>query len=686
MLPIGFVPPIPLAPPLPFKPGAKNPIDTIPLNPADPFYPWPNIPWPQWPWAPEPEPDPDPVTPAPIPLNPNADPLGYPDVPPESMPFPANPNDPDTEVRWEVDFSVTSINISRPNCQPDASPSFGETTVYSDTLHTYSRAITVVTRQGLLDSLGCNQPETGFGDAPSDYSVKVRGDNGEVVSELSSLSRNTLSNFYQPGRLVTYVTTIDAVRRADDTQPLPDFLPNPDQPKTPVPLPIIPKPLVPFPDPEFPPPAPEPEPEPAPAPPIQSPDTPTAPPFAPPKAPPGPPQVVPTKTPKPLPVPLPTEPGTVPLPEPVPEVPPSPEPAPDPNTTPAPSPQPLPGPGPVPIPGPTPNPVPEPGTDPEPEPTPIPTPGQPEPATTPDLVPIALPTGRWPLPYWWPFNRPKNNIRPFTNPKHHFPVSGGPPVTPGGARPSDQAIANELGRVEQKNSQQLINFGNMLQILELLQEALEDFFAPTVPEDQWTLRGICETVPEGEAQPYHKWDFPESSKVDAIGLRVDALAEMLQVHLAYKTPTCTPSTPELEGEFRTISFRSDETSPYGKSRLRKRLRYRSSSGLGLGEIVDHWKDFTFTGGPIRVRHTGSSWGTVEVWASTEAEGKRVIQHAAGEAGIDPNQVGRWSTRRSNSSRLGVSLPMRVDTTGGYYWITARDGSDNRPIVARNSDQ
>ena len=168
---------------------------------------------------------------------------------------------------------------------------------------------------------------------------------------------------------------------------------------------------------------------------------------------------------------------------------------------------------------------------------------------------------------------------------------------------------------------------------------------------------------------------------DALAAQNGTIMQMLQQHLLWKTPTCPEETPELEGDFRTISFRSDETSPYGKSRLRKRLRYRSRSGIGLGELVDYWKDFTFTGGPIRVRHVGSSWGTVEVWAASEAEGKRVILHAAGEAGIDPNQVGRWSTRRSDSSRLGVSLPMRVDTTGGYYWITNRDGSDNRPIVA-----
>lgn len=168
---------------------------------------------------------------------------------------------------------------------------------------------------------------------------------------------------------------------------------------------------------------------------------------------------------------------------------------------------------------------------------------------------------------------------------------------------------------------------------------------------------------------------------EALSQQNAQIMAMIQQHLLWKTPTCPEETPELQGEFRTISFRSDETSPYGKSRLRKRLRYRSMSGNDLGQLVDYWKDFTFVGGPYRVRWSGGTWGTVEVWASTEAEGKRVIQHAAGEAGFDPFETGRWSVRLSGSTRLGVSLPMKIDTTGGFYWITARDGSDGRPIVA-----
>lgn len=141
-----------------------------------------------------------------------------------------------------------------------------------------------------------------------------------------------------------------------------------------------------------------------------------------------------------------------------------------------------------------------------------------------------------------------------------------------------------------------------------------------------------------------------------------------------------PEEEPIQGQFRTISFRSDETSPFGKSRLRKRLRYRGSEGVELSALVDHWRDFSWQSGPVRVDHVGASWGSPQVWAATEDEGKRVIRHAGREAGIDPDQVGRWSARSSNSPRCGVSDTMRVDTTGGYYWITARDGSDERPLV------
>lgn len=176
-------------------------------------------------------------------------------------------------------------------------------------------------------------------------------------------------------------------------------------------------------------------------------------------------------------------------------------------------------------------------------------------------------------------------------------------------------------------------------------------------------------------------EIPPLKGLDAALTRIDALVPLLQAQKDLKQPICR-DRPILEGEWRTISFRSEQTSPFGKSRLRKRFRYRSMSGFGLEQLVDHWASFSFDAGPVCVIHKGASWGTPQVWASTADEGKRVIRHAAGEAGLDPDQVGQWVISGSNSARVGVSGTMRVDTTGGYYWITDRDGPAGRPIVAK----
>lgn len=208
---------------------------------------------------------------------------------------------------------------------------------------------------------------------------------------------------------------------------------------------------------------------------------------------------------------------------------------------------------------------------------------------------------------------------------------------------------------------------------------------PNLGSINYKLTGICEAVSDDAPQPEYNWAIGQQEAFTGLAARIDSLALMLQTHLELKTPICGNEQPTREGDFRTINFRSAEASPYSSSRLRKRFRYRSTSGLGLGEVVDHWKDFTFQSGPVVVGHIGSSWGTPQVWASSENEGKRVIRHAAGEAGIDPDQVGRWRVGSSNSSRYGVSDTMSVDTEGGFYRITSRDGSDGRPIVAKDID-
>ena len=216
-------------------------------------------------------------------------------------------------------------------------------------------------------------------------------------------------------------------------------------------------------------------------------------------------------------------------------------------------------------------------------------------------------------------------------------------------------------------------------LLNQLAEAVNNLLAPTLEEGEFTLTAPCDKDAEGNPLQ-RSWTFPAQKEPARLLSHQVALMEIMQQHLDWKTPICN-EVPTPEGDFRTISFRSDEVSPYGSARLRKRFRYLAVSSNDLSAVVDHWKDFTWEGGPYRVRWIGSTWRTPEVWAASEAEGQRVIQHAAREAGFDPLEGGEWRTRLSSSTRLGVSGTMRVDTTGGYYWITARDGSNGRPIVA-----
>lgn len=194
----------------------------------------------------------------------------------------------------------------------------------------------------------------------------------------------------------------------------------------------------------------------------------------------------------------------------------------------------------------------------------------------------------------------------------------------------------------------------------------------------YLLNPACPTSEQPE-EPLEV-EIPEASRLDSITLRSDALSVIDQGLKNFRQPTCKV-VPVLLGDFRTISFRSTTVSPFGKSRLRKRFRYRSQAGTALDPLVDHWVGFSWEAGPVCVIHKGASWGTPQVWASSIDEGKRVIRYAGIEAGIDPDSVGEWIVSGSSSPRVGVSGTMEVDTSGGFYWITARDGSDERPLVA-----
>jgi hypothetical protein len=115
--------------------------------------------------------------------------------------------------------------------------------------------------------------------------------------------------------------------------------------------------------------------------------------------------------------------------------------------------------------------------------------------------------------------------------------------------------------------------------------------------------------------------------------------------------------------------------------VRKILRYRDLNGTSPDDTVSHWIGFRWTTGPVIVASVGE-WGTVKVWASSEAEGKRVIRHAAQIAGFDPddNDKGEWIVTGTDNPRYGRSAEVGVKVRRGIPWISRRQGPSGAPPV------
>ena len=199
-----------------------------------------------------------------------------------------------------------------------------------------------------------------------------------------------------------------------------------------------------------------------------------------------------------------------------------------------------------------------------------------------------------------------------------------------------------------------------------------------------TFNAVCDKDEDGNLE---KVEYPlkaatsQNEALIAIYDNQTTIMTMLQQHLLWKTPICPPEKPELKGDFVTVRFESDSKSPNGERPLRKLLRYRSQSTRDLGQLTDYWKSFTWRSGPVCVFHKGSPVGTPQVWASTADEGKRVLRHAFGEAGVDPDQIGEWGVSGSDNPRYGVSLTVRVQSIDGGHWVTSREGPDGLPLLA-----
>jgi hypothetical protein len=142
---------------------------------------------------------------------------------------------------------------------------------------------------------------------------------------------------------------------------------------------------------------------------------------------------------------------------------------------------------------------------------------------------------------------------------HHFPVPGGLPVTGNGPQATVQAIAQELGRQEQKLAR-LLDPGpggpgdgtDRQQLLEQRVQAITEFLTSITAAGEYAISSPCVLDEEGNRV---ETAVQYSGALDSLGVisnKIDALAELLQAHKDLRQPICR-QTP-AQGQAVTVNF------------------------------------------------------------------------------------------------------------------------------------
>ena len=240
-------------------------------------------------------------------------------------------------------------------------------------------------------------------------------------------------------------------------------------------------------------------------------------------------------------------------------------PTPLPGPRPVPAPLPLPAQPAPPIPAPmapprvapgVPVPLPEPAQDPTVAPRPMPRPS-PAPARMPRIAPLPIP-GR-PL-------LPNGNLTPQPAPLplptpewQEVPWPGGPTIGSPAQRPpaTPEGIAAELGRLEEK----LAGIGSqpgfdLAPILEAIGNLLPEPPPYSYPAGAYVLEPVCEYDEEGNPLPAREVSWPGGTgELAELGEKLDALAELIQIHKELKQPVCRGAKPS--GVPVTVTFEEE---------------------------------------------------------------------------------------------------------------------------------
>ena len=342
---------------------------------------------------------------------------------------------------------------------------------------------------------------------------------------------------------------------------------------------------------------------------------------------------------------------------------------------------------------PTVKPLPLPGVQPAPSPEVVPSP-EPEPEALPQPLPVAIP-GRAPVKIPGSTSTANGTVVkpaalpvPVTDPGSVVPWPGAPAIPGTGVspRPDLVGIAQEVGKIERKlemmNTERPTTPDNPLDLVGLAR-AIYELLMGTLLAPTYTLDSPCEVDADGKKLPPVEVPVgPAFTAIGSVAERIDALAELLQVHKNLKQPNCSgdQNRATFSGEPVTVNFVSTLNSPSGTGPLRKELSYRDQTGADVCAHANHWDGFSWKSGPVQVQSKGLAWGQIQVWAVSADEGKRVIAHAAQVAGVNlSDQRHRWVVATTQSSRNGVKLEMvpQKDQWGAIR-VSKRAGSSGPP--------
>ena len=211
----------------------------------------------------------------------------------------------------------------------------------------------------------------------------------------------------------------------------------------------------------------------------------------------------------------------------------------------------------------------------------------------------------------------------------------------------------------------------------IITNLINQLFDTQYPSGTREIYAACNYKQDGSPETFSV-TFPQENYQNRVLTSLNAIVDFQQQILLWKTPTCSGGGQSVTGDPVTINWISDEFSGTSGDRVQKLLTYFDQSGKTQAEHQGHWKDFSWQAGPVIVSVNDVPLGKPQVWAASEAEGKRVINHAAAISGVDMSNAS-WLVTSPRSSRFGLSGTMRVKVSDkGSLWVTKRDGPFGLP--------